>query len=121
MRFLGIFSYKIGMDDATTLMHEMRRCHEEGERLRALLESTSKQAEVNRERKRLLGNTWRILYTNEGMTLVQAKMIAHEEDEDKKASTKYNISWTGDVVVRNKNASRWTKILRRLYFLLGGK
>lgn len=107
------------MDDATTLMLEMRRCHEEGERLRALLESTTKQAETNRERKRLLGSTWRILYSNDGMTLVQAKMIAHEEEKEKSMISRYNLSWTGDA--SQKNASAWTKFLRRLYFLLGGK
>jgi len=107
------------MEDATTLLKELREVSQEGRDLEEQISLLDKRREALKERRALLENTWRVMQSNDVMTLIQAKMIAHE-NHGKKGRNQF-FMWYGDFRESEVPQSWWTRILRSLYVGLGGR
>lgn len=105
------------MDEISPLLTELRAVNAESREISELEDKLRERKEKVRDRSSLLNDTWRILCSNEGMTLIQAKMIAHERASNGKR--KMSFMWTEDRLPENENW--WQRILRNLYIGLGGK
>ena len=105
------------MDDANKILAEMRALQVD----LVEVERMEKLAEDRREalvaRRQLLEETWTALWSRDDMTLIQAKMIAHQEIENRR---KKNY-WYWTTQLDKDTLGRRTRVLRWIYARLGGK
>ena len=107
------------MENITPLFIEMQSTYLSLSKTEEERDELNKVLEKLRERRELLDFAHKTLIENEGMTMVQAKMIAHQEMDNRirKATTLqiYRVPYMVDEV------QGWSRFLRRVYRFLGGK
>lgn len=106
------------MEDISPLVNEMRLLNQEWLAAQAASEANDARIDNIKKRRQLLDETWKTLWGHEEMTLIQAKMIAHENVAEKKVRHYFDWATNDDVDFRQ---SRWTRMLRATYRFLGGK
>ena len=105
------------MDDVTPLLEEMRRINEEWHELKRIEAETVTKFDAIKARRQLLDETWKMMWSHDQMTLIQAKMIAHDNIQGKRQRQYFDWVEYGN----SGKESRWLKTIRFLYLKLGGK
>jgi hypothetical protein len=105
------------MEDLSPLLAEIQTTIQEMDALQIQDTELRNAIDKTRDRRYLLEHTWRILCSNPGMTLIQAKMLAHDKEATKKRGMSF--SWVDNRMDQREHW--WLRILRSCYIGLGGK